>query len=111
MAIAEVSDKGRSVTLTYTTQGTYDPGDDTFTGQTTTTQTVKAVILNFRRAEIDGTLIKNGDRRALVAPDNLTRAPKTGDTITDGSEVFSIQNVEEVKPGDTVLLYKLQLRK
>lgn len=110
VSIAQIADKGRAVSLVYKTQGTYSPATDAFTGQSSTTQTVKMVVLNFKRSEIDETLIKTGDKRALLAPQtDLTRAPKTGDQVTDGSETFTIKNVEEVKTGDTVLLYKLHL--
>lgn len=110
VTIAQIADKGRAVSLVYKTQGTYSPTTDALTGQASTTQSVKMLITDFKRNEIDGTLIKNGDKKALLAPDNLTRAPKTGDQVID-DETFTIESVNELKPGDTVLLYKLQLRK
>lgn len=108
---AQIADKGRSVSLVFETQGTYAPATDTFTGQTSSSQTVKMVITNYRKNEMDETMIKIGDRQGLLAPDNLLRAPKTGDTVTDGAETFAIVSIEEIKPGDTTLLYKLQLRR
>ena len=110
-AIAQIADKGRAVTLVYKTPGSYDPQTDAITGNGTTSQTVKMVILNFKRKDVDGTLIKTGDRMALLANDALTRPPKTNDNVTDGGETYNIEDVEAVAPGDTVLLYKLQLRK
>lgn len=112
VAIAQIADKGRDVTFVYKTQGTYNPATDSFSGQTSTTQTVSMVITNYRKTEIDETMIKSGDRLGLLAPQtNLTRAPETGDSVTDGSETFSIVAIDEIKPGDTTLLYKLQLRR
>lgn len=111
VAIAQIADKGRAVTLTYKTQGAYSAGSDSFTGQTSTNQTVRMLITDFKHTEIDETLIKTGDRLGLLANDSLTRAPKTGDQVTDGGETFTVKNIKEIKPGDTVLLYKLQLRK
>lgn len=111
-SIAQIADKGRTVSLVYKTQGTYNPATGTFSGQTSTTQSVKMLITNFNKTEIDETLIKSGDRLGLLAPQtDLTRAPKTADKVTDNSETFTIVGIEEIKPGDTVLLYKLQLRK
>ena len=49
-------------------------------------------------------MIKTGDRLGLLAPDNLTRAPKTGGAVTGGGETLSIVGITEIKPGDTTLL-------
>lgn len=111
-SIAQIADKGRAVSLVFKTQGTYTASTDSFSGKTTATQSVSMVITDYNKNEIDGTMIKTGDRLGLLAPQtDLTRAPKTGDSVTDGGETLSIVNVLEIKPGDTTLLYKLQLRK
>jgi hypothetical protein len=108
--ISLIADAGRAVSLVYTTQGTYNPSDDEIYSQAETSETVYMVITNFKKSDVDGTLIKAGDRLALLANDNLSRAPKTGDKVED-SETYTIVGIEEIKPGDTVLLYKLQLRR
>ena len=110
-AINQIADKGRAVTLVYKTQGTYVPASDTITGQSSTTQTVKMLITNYNKREVNETLIKSGDLLGILANDSLTRAPKTSDQVTDGGETYSVVNVEYIKPGPTVLIYKLQLRK
>lgn len=110
VSVAQIADKGRNVTYRIATQGTYDPQTDAITSQSTSTKTVKAVIINARQNEIDGTLIKKGDKFALIADDSLTFTPKTNDVIFDGDE-YTVKNIKTVKPGNTVLLYKLQLRK
>lgn len=110
-AVAQVADKGRNVTFVYKSQGTYAPSTDTFTGRTETTQSVKMLIVNFKRKDDKEDLVKRGDRMGLLANDSLTRAPKTNDQVLDGTETYTVTEVEEIKPGDTVLLYKLILRR
>lgn len=108
-AIAQIADKGRDVTFIYTTQGAYSAASDGFTGKTSSTQTVKMLITNFKRKDRDAELVKSGFRLGLLANDALTRAPKTNDQVSDGGETYTVHQVEEIKPGDTVLLYKLIL--
>lgn len=110
-SIAQIADKGRAVSFVYKTQGTYAPSTDTFSGLTTSTATVYMVITDVSKRDVNETLIKAGDKVGLLANDNLTRAPKTGDSVTDGSETFAVIAVEEIKPGDTVILYKMILRR
>lgn len=110
-AINLIRNSGRSVSFVYKTQGTYDPGTDAIINQTVTTKAAKMVILDYKRDEMNKDMVKIGDRLALLAVDNLTRAPKTGDTVIDSGETYAIVAFEEIKPGDTTLLYKLQLRR
>lgn len=111
-SIAQIADKGRAVSFVYKTQGTYAPATDTFSvAASTTTQTVYMVITDVLKKDVNETLIKAGDKIGLLANDSLTRAPKTGDRVTDGTETFDVISIEEIKPGDTVILYRLQLRR
>ena len=110
IAINEVKDKGRDVTLQYVTAGTYDPATDDISGDSDTNATVRMLQLNYKKSEIDGTLIKSDDVMGLLANDSLTREPENGDKIIDNSVTFTIKNVKKVQPGDTILLYRLQLR-
>jgi hypothetical protein len=58
---------------------------------------------------VDGTLIQMGDKKVLCAAEGLTK-PAPGDIVEDGSE-YRVVAVQEVGPGDTPILYKLQVRK
>jgi hypothetical protein len=109
-AVNLITDKGRDVDFISDTQGTYDPVTDTITGDSTATVTVKMVILNFNKKDVDGTLIRGTDRLGLLSAGSVTTAPKNGDRVVDGEDVLTIKGVEEISPGGTVLLYKLQLR-
>ena len=68
------------------------------------------VVTAFRQNLVDGTRIKSTDKRVLVSPEGLTIEPCTSDRLKIGAETFAIVNAETVKPADTVLLFKLQVR-
>lgn len=104
---------GQSITLTSKTSGAYS----TSTGAaavTTDTQTVNAVSLDYGSRDIDGTLIKAGDKRLLMAPqttagDDLT-APVVDDTVTVGSTVYTIKGIKTLSPAGTVVLFDCNIR-
>jgi len=107
--------KGQPVTLTHTVPGTYDPA----TGQvanTTTTQTGTGAVIEWDARQVDGTLIKIGDKRLLLSPLNTAgaalTAPALGDTLTDAAGVVYTQvaPLKEVNPAGTACLYDCNLR-
>lgn len=111
VALAQIQDKGRTVTLSTPGTDVYSPSAGTFTPGTPTTQTPKALFTNFTLHEIDGDLIRSDDKKCLIAATSLTAAPTDKDTITDGGLEYSVLPIEEIKPGDTAILYKLRLRR
>ena len=66
-------------------------------------------MFGYKQRDIDGTLIKNGDQRLLLAP-QIEATPKTGDTVTVGAKVYNVVDVGIVAPAGVAVLYKLQLR-
>lgn len=66
---------------------------------------IKAVIIDYKNNEIDGTLIKAQDKKMLTAS-----AVKLSDNIVDDSTAYSVVSVNKIAPGATVLVYKVQLR-
>lgn len=102
-----IDTKGRSVTVRSTAGQTFDPINDTMTGGVTNTP-VKAVFTEFKREEIDGTLIMRGDKKVLLAG---SVEPKGNDVIIDGSTKYRIVDILTVQPADTVVIYKVQARK
>lgn len=109
--VRQIGKFGRLVTLRRVTAGTLDTATDTITGAGTTDATVKAVVLDYQQREIDGDMVIRGDKRVLIAAADLDSAPAKSDRIIDGGVTYQIENVEIVGPGDTDLLYKLQVRK
>lgn len=108
-ALRLITDKGRDVTLRAVAEGTYNPGTDTISGASESDSIVKMVMRDFTTRELVETMIERGDKEALVAASGIT-APEVNDVIVDGDE-YKILNVQQVAPGDTTILYKLQLRR
>lgn len=69
-------------------------------------------VIEYSASEIDGTRILATDQKALLAKGDLTVEPLTSDLLVeaDGS-VYKIVNVEPLKPGATVVLWTLQVRR
>jgi hypothetical protein len=111
-ALTQIRDKGREITVK--TPGgdmVYDPATDTFTPGTDVTETVKAVFTQFSVKDVDGELIKRTDKRVLIAASDLDAEPDTQTKIVDGSTEYSVINTETIKPGDTAILYMVQVRR
>lgn len=100
---------GTSVGMSRTVPGAYDPETGGPAAGTTTTQTVQAVVVDFPQSYIDGTLIRAGDRKALVSTPGIT-APLAGDTFTWKSQPLVVVSVKELGPAGTAVLYTLQVR-
>lgn len=100
---------GRAMSLrsqTYTTPNTATPWNKTVTNADLA---ITGVVEDYRQAEVDGTKIKQGDKRILVAG-SITTAPAAGKQIVDGAVVYTIQDVTTLQPGGTALLYVCQVR-
>lgn len=77
-------------------------------------QNIKAVFLDYKQSVIDGSRIKQGDQRVLVAStDDLGNpvAPTTNHRIIRGSEDWQVMDVATTKPGDQVVYFELQVRR
>lgn len=101
--------KGQAITLTRQTIGDYSVATSS-ASITETTQTGYGVLLDHGDKEIDGTLIKFGDKRLLLTAIGIT-APVLGDKITVDSVTYTIvPPLKTVKPAGTTILYDLNLR-
>jgi len=106
--------KGQTVTLKHTVAGTYTPG--TGITNTTTEQTGTGAVVDWDARQVDGTLIKTGDKRLLLSPLNTDggqlTAPVIGDTITDAAgKVHTLTApLETLSPAGTVVLYTCNMR-
>lgn len=74
---------------------------------TTTSEDIKAVQTRFESSEVDGELVKSNDIALLV---DSTVPISNEMRAQDGSTVYSVAPVLEVKPGTTSILYKLRAR-
>ncbi len=106
-------DFGRDVTIRKTVPGTYDPSDGSTTAPTVTDYPTRGLLLAYKDALIDGTLIRVGDRKAIIKVQNL------GVTLTEsddlilfvGTTKYTIVSFKTGELGGTVYLYVLQIRK
>ena len=98
-----ISTYGRTMTLRTTTE-TGDPWDPT---QTSSDTDIIGVAVDYRSSEIDGDMVQTTDKRFLLTS---TVTPTLQDKIVDNSTEYSIVNIREIKPGDTVVLYDVQVR-
>jgi hypothetical protein len=108
-ALNQINDKGRNISIRTVSSGGYDEDTDTYSEETTSDETVKAVITGYKAMEVDGDLIQRDDKKILIAASAITSAPTTEKQIVDGS-VYAIVSVKEIKPADTAVLYEIQAR-
>jgi len=93
-AFVTLSDIAEAVTYTAIAQGQYD----TFTGQITNTNTEYTfnAVVKYLGGEVAGNETEEsftGNIEILFASNDLPFAPSTEDTITRGTEVYSINSI------------------
>lgn len=98
---------GRKALLRRTKTGEYDPATGK-TSQKSVDHEAICVFLGYQQRDIDGTVIRAGDQRVLMAP-NAPR-PITGDAVVIDDQVLGVVAVEVVEPAGVALLYKIQVR-
>jgi len=115
LAANQIDDKGRDITIRCSSAGTYDPVSDSIV-RTVTDYDGKIVITDYSSRDIDGTVIQVGDRLGLLSPQdddgdelpNLNIQPDVEFILN--SKTLNVVRITSLKPGDTNLLYKLQIR-
>ena len=104
-----LTDKGKSLTFTRVSGGTFDPVAGETTGDSTTNYTGYGAAFNYNKSEIDGTIVQNGDIRLLL--EDTATAPILEDTVTIDSIIYTVKNVTPTSPAGVVVMYELQLRR
>ncbi len=94
---------GRPMQLLESTGGS-DPFNPV---ETETTQDFIGVATRFSINEIDGSTIQSSDRKYLL---DAVIEPTTAHRLRDGESDYSIVNVDQVAPGETSIIYKVQAR-
>ena len=109
VAIAILTEFGQPIALTQNAHSAYDPQTSTATGTPTVFAGMGAVF-DYSQRDMANTEIKQGDRRAYIAP-NLGATPATGDTVTlADATVLTVVISRPVAPAGTVVLHDVQLR-
>ncbi len=109
LALDLLGRKGQQITITAVTTGAYSPS----TGGVSSTETVQTgvgVPIAYKASEIDGTNIRRGDVKVIVAGSGITE-PKVNGQVSFIGFTGTIKNVEVVAPDGTQIVYKLQVRK
>lgn len=113
MADRQIKDKGQAVTITKQTPGSYNTSTGVAT-VTTSAQYSYGVVFPVNDRNIDGTLIKQGDKRLLLSVLNTAgaalTAPSINDTVTVGSVTYTITDIKPLAPAGTVLYYDCNIR-
>lgn len=110
MATRLLGKYGQTVTLTRTADGTYDTTDGTLTAGAQTEYECSAAVFDYAQQEIDGTQIRQGDRRVMLQATGDVPLPRSGDTLTIGSLDYTVVAVRTTSPGGTAVVYQLQVR-
>jgi len=98
---------GKPLTLRSYSAATYDPVTMIHTAGAATDVAVYGVEERFRSYEIDGTLIKGGDRKFIVASDIV---PTLAMKMVESSAEYQIVAVSPLQPGTVTLYYEIQVR-
>ena len=104
--------RASEVKITRVMQGTPTFNEETGEFESTTTTQVHTSIgvkIGYEQSDIDGTLIKQGDQQLYVPALGFTR-PTSNEQIQVGSTTYTAVSVEVLAPGDTDILYIVQLR-
>lgn len=99
---------GGVATIRSVTVGAYN----TTTGaaaETTTDTTVRGVLEDVRRSEVND-LVQQGDKRLMIAAADLASAPTTADRVIIGSRSLQIIEVRTIEQDNTAITYELILR-
>jgi len=111
---ATLKSKGQVVTLTKKSTGSYSTSAGSAT-VTTSTQSAYAVVFDYGTKQIDGTLIKAGDKNLLLSPlktdGTALTAPELNDTVIVGGITYTlVEPLKTLNPGGTVILYDCNMR-
>lgn len=111
--IQEAREEGNASEVSLTRPGTpggYDPSTGTTSdGTAAATYNAFGVKVGYEQSDIDGTRIKQGDQQLYVPAKGFIR-PATGEHIKVGTVTYNVASVEVVAPGDTDVLYIVQIR-
>lgn len=111
---------GRTLSLVRRDQGNPTDPAMPWRGSTeadTITVVVKGVVIDFEKEDFDGSLVRRGDKRILIAAKSVTDESSASnlkiedyDHVLDGTVRWKIITAELIEPGDTRIVFDLQVR-
>lgn len=109
-AYAALKYDGMAMTFSRNVQGAYDPAIGTVTN-TTLSYATYGIITEYRNFEIDGTVIKQGDKRIIIGIPAGMPEPIQDDNLIIGGVTWAVKQCNPVMPSGTSIIFKLQIRK
>lgn len=103
-----LSTYGQDISIKRDVGKSINPLTGDVTAGTTSTLTSKGVLTRFPDKLIDGTKIKKSDRLLVL---DSTNAVLLTDRFVVDSEEWSAVDIETIKPADTALAYRVQVRR
>lgn len=116
-----IEENGRDLSLIRRDQGNpVDPAkpwrDSTEAAEITVV--VKGVVIEFEKEDFDGSLVRRGDKRILIADKSVIDEGGSAtnlkiedyDHILDGTVRWKILDANVIEPGDTRIMFDLQVR-
>ncbi len=113
MILDKIEDYGTDLTVRVTTRGTFNPTTDFYAASDTDYDT-KGLLVKSKRAVRDESdrLILVETKEMLVPASNLPDLEQAESiSLIQGARTWSvIGGIETVKPGDTILLYRIRVK-
>ena len=106
---------GQTIILRDTVPGEYDPVMGETTPELPVDQPAQAILQDYALQQsgmtyAEGAVIKQGDKKILVAAQGITPPELTTTVIADGA-TWTIVNIKQINPAGTPLVYELQGRR
>jgi hypothetical protein len=102
-----LQDFGSDLTLTRPGVGAYSPTTGEMTTAADSTFTIRGVFINYTDANVDGTVVRMGDRRLLVKAKDATTTPAINDRV-GGLQVIDVRTIA---PNGVPVAWSCQMRK
>jgi len=67
-------------------------------------------VMDYDKRDVDGTLIRQTDRKVYLSTAVLALTPETSDSLVAGGVPYSIIDVKPLSPAGTVVYYEVQAR-
>lgn len=100
---------GKPLTLRKLTQGSYNVATGNVDGSSYADTTVTGHLVNYKNSE-RGELIRQGDRKALIAAKGMAVEPTAKDRIRENTTDYEIVSVHKITKNATIIAYVCQVR-
>lgn len=115
-ALRLLTSRGQQITLTASRPGSYSTSTGKPGAPSTTTTTVRGVVVSYEAKQIDGSLIRAKDRKVIIAVTDTSgaavTAPVENDRITlANGEIMTVVSTEIISPAGIPVVFFAQARK